>query len=540
MSHAIDYTKHLGVLLLLQQSFHILSIAVYTYGLKKWIDFQQHVMLQQRFPSISKLIVLIAFIGGTLTTIRKWLQFINNNALYSPTKETFAYTLWITFIESSGESLSFLVYGLINIRIFLIYVRWQQTQQQIKKHLSALSLQSLESPSSIPTTPPILTLPSSSQTMSIDIPTCTYKTDIKTDKKSNKRIYNHWCCITIFTFTTIGFLYMMTYRLGGVHVNRTFSNLLWTIMMLVNIILVFVIICQNVKDGIGCLKETLIMLIYTFLVAVSGLGLYFMRSDSVLYFFLVVLTSISFFQGAIPLYFGLYYVYKIEHTLNKNKWKENQKTRVCVHSNMQSDANTEMESETESETEIYVQFDPDVKFYDFLKKFYNYKAFGSYLSYCWAMENLLFLERTSVIYHIILKYKQLYDNEKDVNSMNKMMKLLKFKYLKSLYVEYNHKIKQICPVANKTGNGYDIEYFKPAFKKIYKEIYTEFVDDNARNEINISGELRGQLSFIMDNNMSKLVSFDDFLSFFQEVNDEIYGMLISMYTANFAEYLSNL
>eukprot|EP01084_Bolivina_argentea_P202308 345694_1 len=373
MSEIINYTKHLDKLVAMHQFFHVLSIVFYAYGIKKWIDFQDHLMIQQRFPLISKVIVLISFIGCTLTTIRRWIQFKNNDVYYSPDSGSFAHTLWLIFIESSGESLSFLVYGLTNLRLFLIYLKWKQAQNQIQIHLGNLTFQQMAPIHINKSFSPMNVSSSYQDRIKIDIPALT------TNKTFNTNIFHHWFCITIFTFTIIGFLYMTIFRVGTVNTLAVALNeSLWTLMLLVNIILVFFIICKTVKEGIGCLKETIIMLLYSFVVAIFASSVYGIKNETVLFIFLAILSSVSFFQGTFPLYFALYYVYKVEGTLDKNMWRQNHEARIRAHSTNTSGSNVE------SVTQSSVKFYENINFVDFLKEYKNYKAFSLYLSYCWA------------------------------------------------------------------------------------------------------------------------------------------------------------
>eukprot|EP01084_Bolivina_argentea_P171308 296788_1 len=304
MSEINDYTQFLPELVVIKTIFHILSTVFYFYGLRKWVQLQEHFMIQQRFPAVSKLIVLLSYVGCTLTFIRRCVQLQHNNALYlPPNKNSIEYILWIAIIQSSGQSLSFFVYGLINLRLLLIYLRWKRNKSKLQNreaNVRSMCASINELISAMP-------------------------------HRKYENIYYNPFCILICLFTMIGSLYMTLYRLFGdidsamIAVNSTF----WTAMLLINIVIMCVIFCKKAKDGIGCLRETVIMLCYVLLTTIITPLAY--THGSLIFPSMAILSTIPFFQGFFPLFIPLYYIYKMEGTLDVTIQKQNNKQRIFNH-----------------------------------------------------------------------------------------------------------------------------------------------------------------------------------------------------------------
>eukprot|EP01084_Bolivina_argentea_P015697 29428_1 len=516
MSEISDYTQYIPELAIIQLIFSILSIVSYAYGIKKWIQLETHFMIRQRFPTISKLIVMLSFIGSTLKTIERWIQFHNNNALYVPkNKHAIEYMLWITIIQSSGRSLSFFVYGLINQRLLLIYLRWKRHQMSIsdvQKHVF----------------------------------------------KKHNNIYYNLFCRAIFVFTLIGALYMTLCCLfGDMYIDNEIiiiNSVFWILMLMINIILIFIIICKKVKDGIGCLTETVIMLCYLLVNTIFPPLAY--TNDSLVFPCYLMLSFLPFFEGFFPLFIPLYYIYRLEGTLNIYKIKQNNKKRILFHIknklySLNSITSVKVPTHT-PQTPQTPQINYEMGFFEFIKEYKNYKIFCKYLSYSWAIENILFLERVSIIYEIIIKHKNMNGIEhksitKYTENMNPyqqtveiqekfVMQPLEFEYLKEIYSEYETIISEHIIHSN-GANKYDLEYLHKPLAIIYKHIYNEFIADLSSNQINISSQTKSHLSYILDGNINKLETVDDFLHLFNDAKEEIGGLLISMYDYKFKEFV---
>eukprot|EP01084_Bolivina_argentea_P222600 376729_1 len=80
----------------------------------------------------------------------------------------------------------------------------------------------------------------------------------------------------------------------------------------------------------------------------------------------------------------------------------------------------------------------DDPFFVFLERYENYVLYEEFLSYCWAMENLLFYQKICVIYQIILKYS----NQCAASSNGEDVPRNKFEYLSAIYEHYEARIQQ--------------------------------------------------------------------------------------------------
>eukprot|EP01083_Nonionella_stella_P094328 264598_1 len=116
--------------------------------------------------------------------------------------------------------------------------------------------------------------------------------------------------------------------------------------------------------------------------------------------------------GLFSVYIPLYYIKKLEGTINRSTV-----SRSVVRINMN---------------------DP---FFVFIESQQSYDLFKEYLAHCWAVENLLFYEKVSIVYQIVLKYKMDYGtNEEQQNTEALSAGVNKFAYLRSVYDHYEEKI----------------------------------------------------------------------------------------------------
>eukprot|EP01083_Nonionella_stella_P052877 140130_1 len=164
---------------------------------------------------------------------------------------------------------------------------------------------------------------------------------------------------------------------------------------------------------------------------------------------------------------------------------------------------------------------------EYLGNVHNYNRFALYLSNCYALENLRFLEAI-IIFHNALrtclgrkktrrKYPQL--------SLNRLFSL-KFKYLSKLNKEYIRKIEG--------GNIDDIS----------RHIYNKFISLSSDQSINISWDVRRDITeFFDDTNVSKSETElkHIYLDLFNAAVLEIYRLLDSRYCDHFVfEYNQNV
>eukprot|EP01084_Bolivina_argentea_P216773 368196_1 len=458
------------------QALYVCFIPFLVYGIIKWIALKRHIVIMKRFPMVSIVMILLGFFNSTWWICQAWMRY-SSQLNYTP------YSYNVLHVRSS-VSLSFATNGLINLRLFLTYLRWKHNRIVSQRTSSSVA--------------------SKSETIdkTIDILSSDQKTIHKTQRKVTHKLYTHWFSITIILLTLFGF-FCITFIMKAFIVWST-----WTFVMIITIILIIMIIINKVKDGIGSTKEGLAMvIIFIFGTVNASLN----RIGGVVpYISHIVLSLIVYIQALYPLYIALYYIYKIDGTLTTKD---------------------ERESETETETEMKTvdNNESDLSLFEFLdRNIENYTAFHEYLNYMWALENLLFLERISIFYQIVLKYK----NNNKTGTQIKKHRRIEFKYLQGIYQDYQKQIDNVC----KDKNDIEFKDLKLSFFRIGQQIFTEFIDADAVNQINISSAHRQELIFLFQNeeSMNKFQSLNDFLKVFDNARFEIQRLLMGVYNYHFS------
>ena len=201
----------------------------------------------------------------------------------------------------------------------------------------------------------------------------------------------------------------------------------------------------------------------------------------------------------------------------------------------------------------------------------NYKKFAEYLAYCFALENILFMEKVSILYQIVLDLKEKNGTSRDrtlslspkyssntskkmyemksssTSSIKQNNKLIrnKFEYSVEIYFEIHKKIDKFNEKYGKNaemlGTIGSIGYYKKILYKLYRDIYREFVKIGSKYEINISAEIRNELIYLFDDtkNIEKFETFDDFLYIYDKALIQVYAMLFSIYNYQFKQILKN-
>ena len=246
------------------------------------------------------------------------------------------------------------------------------------------------------------------------------------------------------------------------------------------------------------------------------------------------------------LYYTLYLLYTYEGTLTKGNDVRLLKSTLAMQTvqsesgvNIRSCTNSVTLSVTESgiKNEEKLQTVPESKpvkipLCQYLCESENYEKFSQYLAQCFCLENLLFIERVCILRWYVMKLKF----KKDISAISvpkskKMyMYALQFPYLSRIHKEYSAKfVETDC----------DFETNKMLVWNMCRNIYTEFVNENAVNEINIPYMVRFELenAFGNEENVSVFASYDDFLNVFDESIFEIWRLLCGIYDFRFSSYL---
>eukprot|EP01084_Bolivina_argentea_P122519 217094_1 len=262
---------------------------------------------------------------------------------------------------------------------------------------------------------------------------------------------------------------------------------------------------NKVKEGIGCIKETLILLILGVSIGVLfGLSNAFPVAALI---FNILTNSAPWIMALIPLYFPLHRIRTMEGgTLDPHASGFFRKP---------------------------VAIKCDHPLLVFIESKQNYQLFFKYLSYCWATENLLFYQKVSVISHII-STKLVHKDTTDDNDVEpRLHPRNKFEFLTSLYVRYESLIE------GNDGDAVEFDELRCTLHQMQQEIYDEFISDGAHNQINISYDTKQRLVHLLGSNANVNVfqSLNDFLHIFDDAVLEIFKLLSSMYSYQFRAFL---
>eukprot|EP01084_Bolivina_argentea_P261768 442510_1 len=316
-----------------------------------------------------------------------------------------------------------------------------------------------------------------------------------------------------------------------------------------------------------------------------------------------------------PLYLTLYYIYKFEGTLIYRDYKdvkcikktplpENAKTNKIIPDNKSIEHVLDMMAKTQKKIEnndtMSVQMkDLNQSFEVFLENYENYKLFAGYLGHCFAIENLLFLERVCIFNVIINELnenqKEIYssDDEMDmqisneINNNNSMPSGNDAAILPTTNASANDHATAVLPATNPiqlinalslsssasnslrsrsenfkkipklkfefltniydeynkiiNGNKQDNNvgnflYCKDGIDKIVNKICNQFVINDAVNMVNIAYNTRIKITeLIKDKKYFK--NYNNYLHLFDEASAEILQLNTSLYNYRFRSYV---
>eukprot|EP01083_Nonionella_stella_P278048 945415_1 len=169
------------------------------------------------------------------------------------------------------------------------------------------------------------------------------------------------------------------------------------------------------------------------------------------------------------------------------------------------------------------------------KKMTNLQLFAGYLSECFALENILFLERAIVLHHVIRKYQQ-----KDANTLSTVRQStckafglacyqLKFCFLNQIYKD----MESIIENSNGTQDG---------IVHVMKAIHGQFCSRHADTEINVGYQIKDKLDALFegkaeDEIVQQFRTYDDMLTAFDDAIGECWDMCETIYHFQFKSYL---
>eukprot|EP01084_Bolivina_argentea_P133927 236330_1 len=304
------------------------SFGFFVYGSLKWIQFSRHFLITKRFPMITNTIIITCIIAELSVISMRWIGYSRNysQSMMSHIEDG----IIVGIIFSIPQICAFIITVLLCYRLLLIYFRYKTTQKNIKTlHLTnelSISLQS-----SINTIEVELPRLESNEHCNIkeinnDIPAETL-TQRESDCHGNipmtekhiksavtLTVYVIFCGILI-TISHLNLQYLY------------FPQLVWTSVIIFGIIMIILIRCKKVKEGIGCIQEAYLTLLYVLFSLIMNSMYGAMGNLSLLLYINTIALPL---QGLLPLYFSLYVVYKCEGCLDVHNWEQKHETELYI------------------------------------------------------------------------------------------------------------------------------------------------------------------------------------------------------------------
>eukprot|EP01083_Nonionella_stella_P300311 1024604_1 len=178
---------------------------------------------------------------------------------------------------------------------------------------------------------------------------------------------------------------------------------------------------------------------------------------------------------------------------------------------------------------------------------HNHTLFTGYLCECFALENLLFLERAIVLYHVIKKYQTRRtkdttptdDTREEIDGYDEFNLLcyeLKFDFLSQIYGDIEDMVEN-----GSRNNAKDLRY-KRGIVKAMQVIYEQFCSREAATEINIGFDMKEKLHALFeekteDQILTQLNGYEDMLMVFHHAISECWTMCQTIYHFQFKSYL---
>eukprot|EP01083_Nonionella_stella_P077447 211520_1 len=389
--------------------------------------------------------------------------------------------------------------------------------------------------------------------------------------------------VILALFMFLGYFALLVHQIARI---PTFiTGMIWTCAILCSLFLIIVVKVERVDEGIGCLREAYTIMLCLIINLIAHVISMVDRPDTLdACIMQYISASLLPIFGLLPIYIALFYIKQCEGSLNVHEWtnkfkEEMYRNRNSVMSRASSlhsalpvppmsrtssvhtvsalsivigpnrNSNTlstmKQQKEKAKQSAHSVVAALDLKCLDFLKTEVNYKAFATYLGHCFALENLLFMENVNILYAIVKSFKVTEQREAQAENVQREhrreMKRNKFTYLSASYAEYQRKIIKWSMKYNRRNNEIEIgcvEYYKKALFKVHHSIYTTYVQSDAEHEVNLSAEIRMELTDIFEdlNALGRFKSFDDFMHVFDEALIEIYRLVFGIYSYRFNKW----
>eukprot|EP01083_Nonionella_stella_P207522 753785_1 len=188
----------------------------------------------------------------------------------------------------------------------------------------------------------------------------------------------------------------------------------------------------------------------------------------------------------------------------------------------------------------------------FLKHEQNNALFIGYLCECFALENMLFLERAIILHHLIRKYQQM-DTEyaHAVNVKNTSDDEIKFEFVFAqpwYKLQFQHltpiynDIEAIIKESDETDGASGSMMYKRGIVKVMKLIYGQFCHRDSETEINIAFAIRDRLRTLFEVNtdeetLEQFTRYEGLLMVYHDAIEEIMRLCECIYGFRFKAYL---
>eukprot|EP01083_Nonionella_stella_P253011 871069_1 len=475
-----------------QLTLSLVFIPLHIYWLSKWNHHRNHFVIRHRFPVISITIFIIAIIVQITAIVFTCLgEHYERHSNNLPLKQ-------IT------QALSFLEEGLVFYRVHLIYVRYVTNAAYLSKSGHLLTI-------------------------------------------TKPKMHRYHACVvhTLLVIIITGTIWNVVTFYLNIKVQYAFG-----LLILLGIAIVMNLIRAKVTDSIGCVQESAstVLVVLAVVILLSFSGIFFENREEKRMFNNSIAHTSHVVIATVVLYLPIRLINKAQSKSKlSNGYDEDVSTR-SPSSSVSDDAQrrtTDLPNEPVPMKHVVLDL--------FLTDSNNYKAFTEYLSRCFALESLLFCERVIILYHVILKYKDLDEDYQTIVDYMKsqhhgatkdeiaipMTRLyaLKFDYLAGVYEEMEATIQNAMD-----ESGTQAMKYKQGILAIVGLIYKQFCCADSPMQINVCYEVAHALSALFENKEEKEIaaqfdSYEKLCWIFDDALHQTWMMCQDVYAFRFRMYL---
>eukprot|EP01083_Nonionella_stella_P291055 990452_1 len=480
----------------------LLTWPVYIYLLTKWYAHRNHFAIRNRWPLISLIIITISFGTQTLTA--------------------FESAFCISTLNPVSVALSNAVQGLVYYRTYLLYAQTIKTRQYL--HQNAIMLN-----------------------------------DHKECSRSRTIARIILCTISIASMLIIPCRYLDI---------PAFVFSAFTVTLFIGIFCLLHIICARVKDSIGITKECIAQMVITFLMLV-GVACATSFAPSISYEIVTWMGVIANVSYGFSTLFIPYNLIRKADVVPYSKSPLPSRSPIPT-ATIASESAVELHQSTglnipkhpDPMNNASVSGLPTLPLRDpqslsqwlhkplwlFLKdNMKNHTLFIGYLGECFAVENMLFLERSIILHHLIKKFQNMdttyalttavcnEDRIKYEAAFSQPCYKLQFAQLNPIYNDIGAIIKNDCDES-------DPMMYKRGILKAMALIYRQFCHRDSDTEINIAFGIHNRLCALFEDQtdavrLEHLTNYDDLLMVYHDAILQCWNLCVSIYGFQFKSYL---